>query len=81
MKVDAALAAARPASSAARRNIDRGAATVRLFEIGRRYLADARAPDAWPASWPATSAAADWRSGKAQPFDAFDAKAEVLRLA
>ena len=64
---------------AARRNLDRGAASVRLFEVGRRYLADAehrtvgfvlageRAPR-------------DWKAGKAQPFDAFDAKAEALAL-
>ena len=32
--------------AAARRNIDRGAASVRLFEIGRRYLGRRRAPDA-----------------------------------
>ena len=30
--------------AAARRNADRGAATIRLFEIGRRYLADAERP-------------------------------------
>ena len=30
--------------AAARRNLDRGAASVRLFEIGRRYLADAEHP-------------------------------------
>ena len=30
--------------AAARRNLDRGAASVRLFEIGRRYLGDAEHP-------------------------------------
>jgi phenylalanyl-tRNA synthetase beta chain len=65
--------------AAARRNLDRGASSVRLFEIGRRYLADAehptlgllRAGERQPRSW---------RSGKAQNFDAFDAKAEVTAL-
>src|SRR4030095_11866835 len=30
--------------AAARRNLNRGASAVRLFEIGRRYLADAERP-------------------------------------
>ena len=65
--------------AAARRNLDRGAASVRLFELGRRYLGDAEHPtltfllagDKQPRGW---------QSGKAQGFDAFDAKAEVLAL-
>jgi phenylalanyl-tRNA synthetase beta chain len=65
--------------AAARRNLDRGASTVRLFEIGRRYLANAEHPtlsfvlagERTPRSW---------QSGKAQPFDAFDAKAQTLAL-
>jgi phenylalanyl-tRNA synthetase beta chain len=65
--------------SAARRNLDRGAASVRLFEIGRRYLADGEHPtlvcvlagERDPRSW---------HGGKAQPFDAFDAKAICLEL-
>ena len=64
---------------AAQRNLDRGAKSVRLFEVGRRYLADAERPtvgfvlagDRDPR---------DWRTGKAKPFDAFDGKAEVLAL-
>jgi phenylalanyl-tRNA synthetase beta chain len=65
--------------SAARRNRDRGATSVRLFEIGRRYLADAEHPTL------AFILAGErrergWRSGKPQGFDAFDAKAEVLAL-
>ncbi len=36
--------------AAARRNLDRGASSVRLFEIGRRYLGDTRACDARPAA-------------------------------
>ena len=65
--------------SAARRNLDRGASSVRLFEIGRRYLADGEHPtlvcvlagERTPRSW---------QGGKAQAFDAFDAKAICLEL-
>jgi phenylalanyl-tRNA synthetase beta chain len=65
--------------AAARRNLDRGASSVRLFEVGRRYLGNAEHPtlslllagDKRPRGW---------QSGKAQSFDAFDAKAEVLAL-
>lgn len=74
--------------SAAKRNADRGAAGVRLFEIGRRYLrggngaSDERltlavllAGEKQPTGW-------DQRvfGGKATGFDAFDAKAEALAL-
>ena len=65
--------------SAARRNLDRGASSVRLFEIGRRYLADAERPTlAFLLAGDRTSR--EWQTGKAQSFDAFDAKAEVLAL-
>jgi phenylalanyl-tRNA synthetase beta chain len=65
--------------SAAQRNMDRGASSVRLFEIGRRYLAEAErltagivlAGDKTPRGW---------ANGKAAKFDAYDAKAEVLAL-
>lgn len=65
--------------AAARRNADRGAGSIRLFEIGRRYLADREsvtlglilAGDRNPR---------DWRSGKTQGFDAYDAKAEAVAL-
>ncbi len=65
--------------AAASRNLARGADSVRLFEVGRRYLADAERPtvgillagDREPRGW---------QSGKARPFDAFDAKAEALAL-
>ena len=63
----------------AARNLKRGAQSVRLFEIGRRYLADAEratlgvvlAGEARPRGW---------QQGKAAPFGAFDAKAEALAL-
>jgi phenylalanyl-tRNA synthetase beta chain len=65
--------------AASRRNLDRGAWSVRLFEIGRRYLADAERPTlAFLFAGERTARA--WQSGKGQGFDAFDAKAEVLAL-
>ena len=65
--------------SAAARNAKRGQSSVRLFEIGRRYLAEGeRATLGIVLSGERTSR--NWRSGKAQGFDAFDAKAEVLAL-
>ena len=65
--------------AAVRRNLDRGADSVRLFELGRRYLADGEYPTL------VLVLAGDrdlrqWHSGKAQPFDAFDAKAACLEL-
>ena len=65
--------------AAARRNLDRGAPAVRLFEIGRRYLGDAEhqtlsfilAGDRRPRGW---------QSGKSEAFGPFDAKAETLAL-
>jgi phenylalanyl-tRNA synthetase beta chain len=65
--------------AAARRNLDRGAASVRLFEIGRRYLADAEHPTLG-FILAGERSPRGWRSGKAQPFDPFDAKAEVMAL-
>jgi phenylalanyl-tRNA synthetase beta chain len=64
---------------AARRNFDRGAASVRLFEIGRRYLGDREHPT-FALLLAGERLTRGWQSGKAQPFDAFDAKAEVLAL-
>ena len=65
--------------AAVRRNLDRGADSVRLFELGRRYLADGEYPTL------VLVLAGDrdlrqWHSGKAQPFGAFDAKAACLEL-
>ncbi|MGI8705056.1 MAG: phenylalanine--tRNA ligase subunit beta [Sphingomicrobium sp.] len=65
--------------AAARHNLDRGAASVRLFEIGRRYLADAERPTL-SFVLAGERSPRDWKSGKAQPFDAFDGKAEALAL-
>ncbi len=65
--------------AAAHRNGDRGAASIRLFEIGRRYLADGERPTLGLVL-AGERAPRGWASGKAQGFDAFDAKAEVLAL-
>lgn len=65
--------------SATRRNMDRGASAVRLFELGRRYLADQeRATVAFILAGEKT--ARGWQTGKAQAFTAHDAKAEVIAL-
>ena len=64
---------------AARRNADRGAASIRLFELGRRYLADAERPTVG-LLLAGEKAPRDWSAGKAKGFDAFDAKAEALAL-
>ncbi|TAK06773.1 MAG: phenylalanine--tRNA ligase subunit beta, partial [Rhizorhabdus sp.] len=65
--------------AAARRNADRGAGSIRLFEIGRRYLAD-RESVTLGLILAGDRSPRDWRSGKAQGFDAYDAKAEAVAL-
>jgi len=65
--------------AAARRNMDRGASSVRLFEIGRRYLGDREHPTLG-LLLAGERNQRSWQGGKAQEFDAFDAKAEVLAL-
>ena len=65
--------------SAAQRNMDRGADSVRLFEIGRRYLADAERLTA-TVILAGEKRSRDWANGKAVKFDAYDAKAEALAL-
>ncbi len=70
--------------SAAKRNADRGAASSRLFEIGRRYLR-AKAGDSDEHPTLAVLLAGEklsrgWATGKAVRFDAFDAKAEAEAL-
>ena len=65
--------------SATKRNVDRGAASVRLFELGRRYFKQGeRATVGFVLA--GEKVARGWQSGKAQSFDAFDAKAEVIAL-
>lgn len=65
--------------SAVRRNLDRGASSVRLFELGRRYLADGEHPTL-VLVLAGERAPRSWQGGKAQGFDAFDAKAACLEL-
>ena len=65
--------------AAARRNLDRGASSVRLFEIGRRYLDDGEHPTVGLLLTGERTPRA-WQSGKAQGFDPFAAKAEVIAL-
>jgi phenylalanyl-tRNA synthetase beta chain len=64
---------------AAGRNTKRGATSVRLFEIGRRYLADAEKPTL-TALLAGDKTPRGWANGKAQPFTAYDAKAKALAL-
>ncbi len=65
--------------SAAARNANRGADSIRLFEIGRRYLSDTEYPTL-ALLMAGDKAARGWQAGKAAPFDAFDAKAAALAL-
>lgn len=65
--------------AAAARNQNRGAGSIRLFEIGRRYLADAEHPTL-ALLMAGDKRARSWQAGKAAPFDAFDAKAAALAL-
>lgn len=70
--------------SAVRRNLDRGASGLRLFEIGRRYLrgeggkSDERLTLAVVLAGDKTPRG--WATGKAASYDAYDAKAEALAL-
>lgn len=69
---------------AAKRNADRGAASSRLFEIGRRYfrsgngLSDERPTLGIVLAGEKTPRG--WQSGKAKSFDAYDAKALAVQL-
>lgn len=64
---------------AAARNLARGATSVRLFELGRRYLADAERPTL-SLLLAGEATPRNWQSGKARAFDPFDAKAAVMAL-
>jgi phenylalanyl-tRNA synthetase beta chain len=65
--------------AAARRNLDRGASSVRQFEVGRRYLGDAEHPTL-SLLLAGDRRGREWQSGKAESFGPFDAKAEVSAL-
>ena len=70
--------------AAAKRNADRGAAGTRLFEVGRRYFMGADgASDEKPTVAVLLSGEKTprgWAAGKANAFDAYDAKAEAMSL-
>ncbi len=70
--------------SATCRNLDRGASSVRLFELGRRYFkaADGTSDERLTLGLilAGDKSPRNWAIGKAQKFDAYDAKAEVLAL-
>src|SRR3546814_19225900 len=65
--------------AAAQRNQHRGADSIRLFEIGRRYLAAAEHPTL-ALLMAGDKRARGWQVGKTVSFDAFDAKAAALTL-
>jgi phenylalanyl-tRNA synthetase beta chain len=65
--------------AAAKRNADRGADGMRLFEIGRRYLADSEGATLGLVL-AGERTARDWRTGKGAAFDAYDAKTEAMAL-
>ncbi|MGI9374792.1 MAG: phenylalanine--tRNA ligase subunit beta [Tsuneonella suprasediminis] len=70
--------------AAAKRNADRGADATRLFELGRRYFrGDAGASDERATMGivlAGDKVSRGWATGKAAPFDAYDAKAEAIAL-
>lgn len=70
--------------SAAKRNEDRGAASIRLFEVGRRYFRADRGQSRERLTvglvLAGDKAPRGWQTGKAQPFTAYDAKAEAIAL-
>ena len=65
--------------AAAQRNLNRGATSIRLFEIGRRYLGDAE-HSTLSLLLTGNKQPRHWQWGAAQDYSAFDAKAEVLAL-
>lgn len=65
--------------AAAKRNSARGAASIRLFEVGRRYLESTEHPTIGLVLT-GEKIARNWQGGAASKFDAFDAKAEVLAI-
>ncbi len=70
--------------AAAQRNADRGAASIRLFEVGRRYFrkADGTSEEKLTLGFmlAGDKAPRSWLGGKASGFGPFDAKAEVLAI-
>jgi len=65
--------------AAAQRNAARGASSIRLFEVGRRYLESSEHPTIG-LILAGEKVARNWQSGAATKFDAYDAKAEVIAI-
>ena len=65
--------------AAARHNAARGVEGVRLFELGRRYLAEGERPTLGLVL-AGERGSRHWRTGKPTPFDAYDAKEDALAL-
>ncbi|MEH6660549.1 MAG: phenylalanine--tRNA ligase subunit beta, partial [Parasphingorhabdus sp.] len=65
--------------AAAQRNAARGASSIRLFEVGRRYLENSEHPTIGLVL-AGENRARSWQAGAASKFDAYDAKAEVLAI-
>lgn len=70
--------------AAAQRNADRGASSIRLFEVGRRYFrnADGTSDEKLTLGFvlAGDKGSRSWQSGKAGAFSPFDAKAEVAAI-
>ncbi|MEX6723356.1 phenylalanine--tRNA ligase subunit beta [Parapedomonas caeni] len=82
--ISAELAVMRPSLlpglvRAAARNRDRGATTIRLFEVGKRYLADGERPTLALVAT-GEKGGRHWQTGAATGFDVYDAKAEALAV-
>ncbi|TRW16697.1 phenylalanine--tRNA ligase subunit beta [Glacieibacterium frigidum] len=80
--ISADLAAMRPSLlpgllAATARNLAHGQSSIRLFELGRRYLAGGE-PLTAGVVLAGERTARDWQTGAATAFDALDAKAEAL---
>ncbi|NNC72655.1 MAG: phenylalanine--tRNA ligase subunit beta [Sphingomonadaceae bacterium] len=65
-------------AAAAKRNADRGAESIRLFEVGRRYLKDGERPTLG-LILAGTRGPRHWQGG-GERFDVYDAKAEALAI-
>lgn len=65
--------------AAAQRNADRGASSIRLFEVGRRYLESSEHPTIGLVL-SGENRMRSWQAGSATKYDAYDAKAEVLAI-
>jgi len=65
--------------AAAKRNSARGASSIRLFEVGRRYL-ESSEHTTIGLVLTGEKTARGWQGGAASKFDAYDAKAEVLAI-